>query len=86
MSIYTFTPGQRLQFDYLNHRDVLEHRDVVFKGLDYGVNEWYHEAQWFMRCYDPSRKGDRSFALERMDGTMIRTVFDGLTEIAERLA
>ena len=69
-----FLPGQRLQFDYLNHRDVLEKREVIFRGLDYGDNEWYPERQWFLRCDDPSRGASRSFALARIDGDAIEIV------------
>lgn len=74
MGIFTLKPGERLRFDYLNHRDVLEKRDAIFQGLDYGDNEWYPEPQWFMRCYDIDRDADRSFALSRIDGRAIIVV------------
>jgi len=85
MGIWTFLPGQRLRFDYTNHRDVTERRDVIFKGLDYGDNEWYPERQWFVRCYDCDRDADRSFALSRIDGSAIEVVHLGLVKAVEDL-
>ena len=81
----TFLPGKRLRFDYLNHRDVLEHRDVIFRGLDFGTNEWYPEPQWFMRTYDCVRQADRSFALARIDGNAVETGHLGLLKAVEDL-
>ncbi len=81
----TFLPGYRLRFSYRNHRDVVEDRDVIFKGLDYGDNEWYPERQWFLRCYDIARDADRSFALSRIDGDAIEIVHLGLTKAVEEL-
>ena len=72
MNVYL--PGQRLRFSYLNHRGATEMRDVIFKGLDYGDNEWYPERQWFMRCFDLTRETSRSFALARIDGDAIEIV------------
>lgn len=66
-----FLPGQKLRFEYTNHRNVTETREVVFKGLDYGDNEWYTERQWFLRCWDSSRQAYRSFALNRIDAERI---------------
>jgi predicted DNA-binding transcriptional regulator YafY len=77
-------PGTRINFEYFNHRNVVERRDVIFKGLDYGENEWYPEPQWFMRCYDMVRNADRSFALDRIDGFAV--VETGLLDAVEGLA
>lgn len=82
----TFLPGQRLRFDYINHRDVVERRDVIFKGLDFGSNEWYPEKQWFMHCYDCNREADRSFLFARIDGHAIEVVSLGLLKAVEALA
>ena len=81
----TFMPGERLRFDYLNHRNVVERRDVIFKGLDFGDNEWYPERQWFLRCYDVAREADRSFALARIEGDAIEVVHLGLTKLVDGL-
>lgn len=85
MGIHVFLPGQRLRFSYRNHRDVVEQRDVIFKGLDYGDNEWYPERQWFMRTHDLVRDTDRSFALARIDGDAIEVVHLGLSRAVEAL-
>lgn len=85
MGIAVFSPGERLQFDYLNHRGVLEHRDVIFKGLDWGDNDWYPERQWFLRCYDIVRETDRSFALARIDADAIEVVHLGLVKLVDKL-
>lgn len=61
-----FLPGDRLEFEYMNHRGVVEQRNVIFKGVDYGENEWYVEPQWFLRCHDTARNAPRSFALARI--------------------
>lgn len=71
MGMRVFMPGQKLQFDYVNHRGEAETRHVIFRGLDWGENEWYPEAQWFMRCTDLVRNADRSFALNRISGDLI---------------
>lgn len=67
----TFLPGQRLRFDYANHRGKVETRDVIFKSLDYGHNDWYIAKQWFIRCHDLMRNAPRSFALEKIDADQI---------------
>lgn len=85
MGIYVFLPGQRLRFSYRNHRDVVEERDVIFRGLDYGDNDWYPERQWFMRCHDVARQADRSFALARIEGDKITIVPNGLLDAVEAL-
>lgn len=85
MGIHVFLPGQRLRFSYRNHRDVVEERDVIFRGLDYGDNEWYPERQWFMRCHDVVRQADRSFALARIEGDKITIVPNGLLDAVEAL-
>lgn len=69
MNVYL--PGDKLQFEYTNYRGVTEVRTVVFKGLDFGDNEWYPERQWFMRCHCLDRDGARSFALAKIDAERI---------------
>lgn len=86
MGVRVFLPGEVLEFDYLNHRGVVEKRRVIFKGLDHGDNEWYPERQWFMRTYDLAREADRSFALNRIDGDAIVVVPNGLTAAVDKLA
>jgi predicted DNA-binding transcriptional regulator YafY len=81
-----FLPGQRLKFEYLNHRGATETRDVIFKGLDYGGNEWYPERQWFMRCWDVSRNADRSFALARINGDAVEVLPLGCIDLSACLA
>ena len=81
-----FLPGQVLKFDYTNYRSVTETRTVVFKGLDFGDNEWYPERQWFMRTYDTVREGDRSFALAKIDADKIEVVANGLSALVDKLA
>lgn len=85
MGIHVFLPGERLRFDYLNHRGVLERRDVIFAGLDWGDNEWYPKRQWFMRCYDLVRTEARSFALALIDPDAIERVPNGLLDAVEKL-
>lgn len=85
MAISTFLPGERLKFDYVNYKGEAETRDVIFKGLDYGDNEWYPERQWFMRCHDVTRNADRSFALSKIDGHRIERVPNGLLALVEQL-
>jgi predicted DNA-binding transcriptional regulator YafY len=74
MPMLCFAPGDVLRFDYENHRGVTATRKVTFMGLDFGENEWYPEPQWFMRCWDGSRNGYRSFALTRIDGLKIEVI------------
>ena len=85
MAIRVFMAGERLRFDYLNHRDVLERRDVILKGLEWGDNERYPERQWFLRCYDIARDADRSFALARIDADAVEIVHLGLSKAVEEL-
>ncbi len=85
MMISVFMPGNRLRFRYVNHRGQDELRDVVFRGLDYGSNEWYPDKQWFMRCYDVERDAYRSFALARIEGDAIEVVAGGLVDLVEGL-
>jgi len=81
-----FLPGQRLRFDYVNYRGEAETRDVIFKGLDFGANEWYPDPQWFMLCYDVARKAVRSFALAKIDANAIEIMPFGLLDAVEDLA
>lgn len=85
MGVRTFMPGNRLKFDYVNYKGETEERDVIFKGLDYGDNEWYPERQWFMRCHDIARDADRSFALAKIDADKIEVIHLGLLDAVERL-
>lgn len=56
-------PGAILSFDYTNHRGTTEHRVVTYIGLEFGSNEYYPQPQFLLRCFDPSRGADRSFAI-----------------------
>jgi len=67
-------PGTKIRFDYVNHKGESETREVIFRGLDYGANEWYPEPQWLLRAHDPSRGAARSFALERIDGDALEVL------------
>ena len=60
MGMQFIRAGSRLRLSYLDHRQQVATRDVVFRGLDYGENEWYAEPQLFLHCSDPSRQTDRS--------------------------
>lgn len=64
--IKTLRPGQRIRFPYLNHKDLMETRDVVFQGVQYGANEYYPKPEWFLHCYDLDRQAFRSFAVSRI--------------------
>lgn len=66
MPLRTFTPGVVVVFDYDNHRGSADTRVVTFHSLQYGSNEYYPDAQWFLHGYCHDRKADRSFALARM--------------------
>jgi hypothetical protein len=59
--------GTRLRFAYTNWQNENEIRNVIVVGLQYGSNEWHPEPQWFVHCWDPSRKNYRSFALAKID-------------------
>lgn len=83
--MHVFLPGQRLLFDYVNHRGEASKRDVIFKGLDYGENEFYTGPQWFVRCFDIAKGADRSFALGRIDGAKVEVVEFGLVKAVEDL-
>jgi len=58
-----FLPGLPLSFDYTNHKGVTERRNVVYGCLEFGSNEYYPEPQFLIRCFDPSRGAERSFAI-----------------------
>lgn len=60
-------PGTKIRFDYINYNGVTETREVIFRGIDHGSNEWYPEPKWLLRAHDPSRGAVRSFALENID-------------------
>jgi predicted DNA-binding transcriptional regulator YafY len=70
----TIRPGDRIRFPYTNHRGVTEERDVIVQSIQYGSNEHYPEPQWFLGCYDCSRKGYRSFAVNRIDPTKVEKI------------
>lgn len=59
----TFVSGMPLAFDYTNHRGATERRNVVYLNLEFGSNEYYPEPQFLIRCFDPSRNAERSFAI-----------------------
>ncbi len=86
MGIAVFKPGDRLRFEYTNHAGKTSTRDVVFKALDWGDNEWYPERQWFMRCYDIDHGADRSFALARVNGDAVVLLPPSLLDLVEKLA
>lgn len=69
----TFKAGDTIRFPYKNHRGENAIREVIFHGIDYGSNEWYPEAQFFLRCYDP-QKGARSFAIANIDAAQMEVV------------
>jgi predicted DNA-binding transcriptional regulator YafY len=72
--MFTFILGQRLSFPYKNYRGEISSRNVIFLGLDYGMNEWYPEDQWFMRCFDLDKGAYRSFALKHISPRSIKVV------------
>lgn len=61
--IARISPGAMLCFDYTNHRGANEKRNVSYIALEFGSNEYYPEPQFLLRCYDPSRNAERSFAI-----------------------
>ncbi len=63
----TLFDGSFVSFDYTNHRGETKKREVRFRGLDFGSNEWYPERQWFLRGLDIKREVIRSFALSKID-------------------
>lgn len=75
-----YLPGEKLRFPYVNYRGVEEVRTVIFRGLDFGDNEWYPERQWFMRTWDTVRNGDRSFALAKIDPDKIEIIGREMTQ------
>lgn len=62
----------RVRFDYLNHRNEVETREVEPVTLDYDFmahEEYGHKPGWFLHAKDYTRGRDgvpRSFALERI--------------------
>ena len=69
-----FLPDQRLEFSYENYKGETSVRYVLFKGLDYGHNEWYPEDQWFLRCWDIKKNAFRSFALASINALEIEVL------------
>ncbi len=63
----TIKQGQKVHFNYKNHRGDVARRSAVVRGVDYGETEWYPKKQWFLRCYDLDRLAERSFAVANID-------------------
>jgi len=72
MRIDAYRIGNRIAFEYINHRGEVNLRRIMVLGLDYGSNEWYPNDQWFIRGFDLDTEADRSFALDRIVGADIR--------------
>lgn len=74
MHMKVILPGTTVRFDYVNHRGVSENRTVVFRGLDFGSNEYYPEPQFLLRGWCLDRKAVRSFAIGRIDGEELEII------------
>lgn len=72
--MFVFLAGSRLRFPYVNYRGELSTRTVKLVGVDYGMNDWYPEDQWFLRCFDEDKQAHRSFALAKIDPRSIEVL------------
>jgi predicted DNA-binding transcriptional regulator YafY len=69
-----FIFGTHLKFEYKNYRGETAMRNVQFRGLAYGSNEYYPEPQWFMVAWCHERQAIRSFALNLINPEGIEIV------------
>lgn len=70
--LYKYRPGDKLAFDYMNHRGEVSTRSVIFLALCFGSNEYYPEEQWFLHGFDLNKDAERSFSLDRIAGENVR--------------
>lgn len=62
------TNGQRLTFDYTNHRGETATRRVECNGSPafWGATDWHPEPQWLLAMFCLDRKEWRAFAMKDM--------------------
>lgn len=59
--------GQLISFDYTNHRGNREKRLIAYIGTEVSEPNMYHPERGLrLRCMDPSRQAERSFAIENI--------------------
>lgn len=60
--------GRVIEFEYQNHRGVVEQRRVVPTGLSFEVSTFYldHGEQWFIVAWDLDRQAERRFLWSRI--------------------
>jgi predicted DNA-binding transcriptional regulator YafY len=67
------TKGQRLTFDYTNHRGETGTRRVECCGSlpFWGATDWHPEPQWLLDIFDLDRKAWRAFAMKDMSNIRV---------------
>lgn len=70
--MFNFLPGALLQFEYTNHRNVVEERHVEFRGMQMGANDYYPAPTLLLFCHDYDRDGPRSFAVSNINAASLK--------------
>lgn len=67
----TLSPGQQIDFDYVNYKGNSERRSVKVRYVEYGSTQWHPEPQFLLRAYDIGRGEERLFAMKDMTNVEI---------------